>query len=155
VTAYHPGDMTSGRVVALQLKRDHSKPLHPVDSVEATLEGLDGDPHAGREGSKRQLLLTAQDDLRELSLQPGDLREQITVELPGLMSIPAGTRLRVGSAVLELTGECEPCTHIGEHMGVEDRVGFRERLRGRRGMLAQVATGGTIRVGDTVAAEAP
>jgi MOSC domain-containing protein YiiM len=155
VTAYHPGGMPSGRVVALQLKRDHSKPLHSVDSVEATLRGLVGDPHAGREGGKRQLLVTAQDDLRELSLRPGDLREQVTVELPGLMSLPAGTRLRMGSAVLELTGECEPCTHIGEHLGVEDRQGFRERLRGRRGMLARIAAGGTIKVGDAVAAEAP
>jgi MOSC domain-containing protein YiiM len=155
VTAYHPGDMPSGRVVALQLKRDHREPLHAVDAVEASARGLDGDAHAGREGGKRQVLLTAEDDLRELSLQPGDLREQVTVELPGLMSLPIGTRLRVGDAVLELTGECEPCTHIGEHLGVEDREGFRGRLRGRRGMLARVAAAGTIKVGDPVAAEAP
>jgi MOSC domain-containing protein YiiM len=154
VTAYHPGDMRSGRVVALQLKRAHREPLRPVDAVEASARGLDGDTHAGREGGKRQVLLTAQDHLRELSLRPGDLREQVTVELPGLMALPAGTRLRVGRAVLELTGACEPCTHIGEHLAV-DREGFRERLRGRRGMLARVAVVGTITVGDTVAAEAP
>jgi MOSC domain-containing protein YiiM len=155
VTAYHPGDMPSGRVVALQLKREHWEPLRAVDAVEASARGLDGDTHAGREGGKRQVLLAAQDDLRELSLRPGDLREQVTVELPGLMALPAGTRLRVGRAVLELTGACEPCTHIGEHLVVEDREGFRERLRGRRGMLARVAVVGTIKVGDTVAAEAP
>ena len=155
MTAYHPGDMRSGRVVALQLKRAHWEPLRPVAAVEASARGLDADTHAGREGGKRQVLLTAQDDLLELSLRPGDLREQVTVELPGLMSLPAGSRLRVGRAVLELTGVCEPCTHIGEHLGVEDREGFRERLRGRRGMLARVAAGGTIEVGDPVAAEAP
>ena len=155
MTAYHPGVMRSGRVVALQLKRAHWEPLRPVDTVVASARGLDADTHAGREGGKRQVLLTAQDDLLELSLRPGDLREQVTVDLPGLMSLPAGTRLRVGRAVLELTGACEPCTHIGEHLGVEDREGFRERLRGRRGMLARVAAGGTIEVGDPVAAEAP
>jgi MOSC domain-containing protein YiiM len=150
VTAYHPGDMAAGRVVSLQLKLQHWGALEPVEAVLATPEGLDGDKHAGREGGKRQVLLTEAGDLRDLDLRPGDLREQVTVNLPGLMSLPAGTRLRVGQAVLELTGECEGCTHIGEHLGVEDREAFRGRLRGRRGMLARVSEPGAIKVGDPV-----
>jgi MOSC domain-containing protein YiiM len=119
--------MTVGKVVALQLKRGHWAALEPVDAVEATWIGL----------------------------RPGDLREQVTVELPGLMSLAPGTRLRVGQAVLELTGRCEPCTHIGEHVGVDDPEAFRERLVGRRGMLARVSEPGPIRVGDPVEREGP
>jgi MOSC domain-containing protein YiiM len=92
-------------------------------------------------------------DLRDMGLSPGDLREQITIDLPGLMELAAGARLRVGPAVLEVTKPCEPCTHIGEHVGVDDVEAFRDHLRGRRGMLArflEVDAGAVIRVGDTV-----
>jgi MOSC domain-containing protein YiiM len=150
VTAYHRRDMPSGHVVSLQLKRGHWAALEPVASVEATAHGLDGDKHAGREGGKRQVLLTDEDDLRDLDLKPGDLREQVTVRLPGLMSLPAGTRLELGRAVLEVTGPCEPCTHIGEHLGRGDVEAFRGRLQGRRGILARVAVPGRIGVGDPV-----
>ncbi|HEX2025377.1 MAG TPA: MOSC domain-containing protein [Actinomycetota bacterium] len=142
--------MASGQVVSLQVKRGHWRPLEPIASVEATSRGLDGDKHAGREGGKRQVLLTDEDDLRDLDLKPGDLREQVTLRLPGLMSLAAGTRLEIGGAVLELTGRCEPCTHIGEHLERSDREAFRDRLRGRRGMLARVAVPGRIEVGDPV-----
>jgi MOSC domain-containing protein YiiM len=153
VSAYHRGVMATGTVVSIQLKRGHWAALEPVDAVEATGVGLDGDRHAGREDGKRQVLLTDAGDLRALGLRPGDLREQVTVELPGLMSLAPGTMLRVGLAVLELTGPCEPCTHIGEHVGVEDREAFRQRLVGRRGMLARVSEPGPIRVGDLVERE--
>jgi MOSC domain-containing protein YiiM len=92
-------------------------------------------------------------DLRDLGLSPGDLREQITIDLPGLMELPAGARLRVGRAVLEITKPCEPCTHIGEHVGVGDVEAFRDHLRGRRGMLArflEVDAASVIRMGDPV-----
>jgi MOSC domain-containing protein YiiM len=147
--------MATGTVVSLQMKRDHWAPLETVEAVEATPLGLDGDRHAGRENGPRQILLMAVEDLRDLGLRPGDLREQVTVDLPGLMSLAAGTRLKVGPAVLELTGECTGCTHIGEHVGVEDPEVFRQRLVGRRGMLARVAEPGRIQVGDAVGTEGP
>jgi MOSC domain-containing protein YiiM len=142
--------MSSGHVVSLQLKREHWEPLVPVDQISLGGEGIDGDRHAGRAEGKRQILLTDAGDLRDLDLKPGDLREQVTVELPGLMALPEGTRLRLGTAVLELTGECGPCAHIGEHVGVEDPEAFRQRLEGRRGVLARVSEPGAIRVGDPV-----
>jgi MOSC domain-containing protein YiiM len=145
--------VAAGTVVSLQLKRGHWSALDRVDAVDATAIGLDGDRHAGRQDGKRQVLLTDAGDLRDMGLRPGDLREQVTLELPGLMSLGPGTLLRVGRAVLELTGACEPCTHIGEHVGVEDREAFRQRLVGRRGMLARVSEPGPIRVGDPVERE--
>ncbi|MGH2675454.1 MAG: MOSC domain-containing protein [Actinomycetota bacterium] len=142
-----------GRVVSLQRKRQHMAPLEPLDGVVATAVGLEGDRHAGREEGKRQVLLVEAGDLRDLGLEPGDLREQVTVDLPGLMALAEGTRLRIGGATLELTGVCEPCTHIGEHVGVEDRETFRQRLVGRRGMLARVLHAGPIRRDDPVEVE--
>ena len=148
MTAYDARDV--GRVVSLQTKRDHFAPLEPVERFRATGLGLEGDKHAGREAGKRQVLLAEAADLRHLELKPGDLREQVTVDLPGLMSLAGGTRLRVGEAVLEVTGVCEPCTHIGEHVGAEDPESLRQRLVGRRGMLARVVGEGDIRLGDPI-----
>jgi MOSC domain-containing protein YiiM len=116
--------------------------------------GLEGDLHGKtREDGKRQVLLMDTETLDALGLSPGDLRDQVTLDLPGLQRLPPGTLLRVGEVELELTGPCEPCTHIGELLGKENREVFRQSLVGRRGVLARVVavTGeGRIRVGDLI-----
>lgn len=68
--------------------------------------------------------------------------------------LPAGTLLRVGSAVLEVTGEPHlGCAKFQRHFGwdavlfVNSRAGRALRLRG---MSARVLTAGTVRAGDTV-----
>jgi MOSC domain-containing protein YiiM len=123
-----------------------------LEAVALPGRGLDEDLHGKtREDGKRQVLLMDTETLDALGLSPGDLRDQLTLELPGLQRLPAGTVLQVGEARLELTGPCEPCTHIGELLGKEDREAFRGSLVGRRGVLARVVavTGeGRIRVGD-------
>jgi hypothetical protein len=144
-----------GRVVSLQVVPEHGNPPRPVPQVQAVVGvGLLGDVHArGRSSRSRQVLLVDVSALRTLGLRPGDLREQVTVDLPGLDALPAGTRLQVGQAVCELTGPCEPCIHIGMLVGVSDPRGLRQRLAGRRGQLAMVvatAGEGWIRVGDPI-----
>lgn len=99
------------------------------------------------------MLLVEAGALRALGLRPGDLREQVTVDLEGLDALAPGTRLEVGEAVLRVTGPCRPCTHIGEDLGVENPEGLRRGLEGRRGVLASVESvvgEGRIRPGDRV-----
>lgn len=146
----------NGRVVSIQLLQAHGQPPQPVpEAIAVPGQGLEGDLHGKtREDGKRQVLLMDTETLDALGLSPGDLRDQVTLELPGLQRLPAGTRLRVGEAELELTGPCEPCTHIGDVLGREDREGFRWSLEGRRGVLARVVAvegDGRIRVGDPAA----
>lgn len=149
-----------GRVASLQLHEAHGRPLRPVDEVVAVANlGLEGDVHKGAEGGKRHVLLMDTESLEALGLSPGDLRDQVTLDLPGLQALPVGTRLQVGQAELELTGPCQPCTHIGELLEKQDREEFRELLVGRRGVLARVVavtSDGRIRIGDpTEALPAP
>jgi MOSC domain-containing protein YiiM len=145
--------LVNGRVVSIQILQAHGRPPRPVpEAVAVQGRGLEEDIHGKtREDGKRQVLLMDTETLDALGLSPGDLRDQVTLELPGLQRLPEGTRLRVGQAELELTAPCEPCTHIGELLGKENREAFRRSLVGRRGMLARVVsvTGdGRIRVGD-------
>jgi MOSC domain-containing protein YiiM len=147
---------TAGVVLSVQLLGRHGERPRPVAAARALPDrGLEGDLHGqGRAGGRRQILLIDRASLEALGLRPGDLREQITVDFPPLEALAPGTRLQVGEAVLELTGPCEPCTHIGALNGVADREAFRDALRGRRGQLARVVRtdgSGVIRVGDRVA----
>lgn len=152
--------MMRGTVVNLQLVARHGERPRAVVEVRALVDhGLEGDIHGKtKPGSRRQVLLADRGTLEGLGLRPGDLRDQITVDLAVLERLPAGTRLQVGEATLELSGPCEPCTHIGALNGVSDPVAFQERLRGRRGQLARVVAvegAGAIRVGDPVVVQDP
>jgi hypothetical protein len=136
-------------VLSLQLHERRCEPPRGVDEVLARVGGgLLGDSHAEKRG--RAVLVVDRSVLESLGLHPGDLREQITLEgMPDVTHLPAGTRLRVGAITLEVNGACEPCTHIGEMLEVENREAFREMLRGRRGALCTVvAADGPVRRGD-------
>lgn len=148
-----------GRVISLQVLRAHGERPEPRPAVRLLVgRGVEDDLHGkGRAaGSDRQVLLVDRQTLQTFGLNPGDLREQITVEFADLERLPAGAHLRIGSAALEVTGPCDPCTHIGKLNGRADVEAFRRSLQGRRGRLARVIAvdgDGMVRVGDPVRRE--
>lgn len=123
--------------------------MRPVGSANLiTGVGIEGDKHAVAT-SHRQLLLADQEALDEVGLEPGTIKENLTVEGLHVMGLPAGTRVRLGdSAVLEITGVCEPCFRMDEI-----RMGLKAELDGRRGMVARVVNGGSIVAGDRITIE--
>lgn len=145
----------NGNVVGLFLRGAAGETPGPVDQVSALVGNGLADDYNGKRASQkeRQVLLTHVGDLALVGLEPGDLREQITVDLPGLMTLPRGARLEIGEVVLHITRDCEPCTHIGALVGHADRAKFQRELVGRRGMfgsVAEVSGAGCISVGDGV-----
>jgi MOSC domain-containing protein YiiM len=139
-------DPAAGRIAAIHLCRGPRVPMGAPQSVEALRDGgLEGDRH-GKKGGRRQVLLMDAAVLAAEGLAPGLLRENLTVEGIPVDALPEGARLRVGdAAVLRVTGPCEPCAFVE---GI--RPGLRARMEGRRGTLAVVEAGGTLRVGDPV-----
>lgn len=141
----------TGRVTSLQIRTEkHGMPTPVAEVVGRVGGGLDGDVHAHR--TSRAVLVIDRATLDALHLAPGDLREEITIEgLPDVTNLPIDSELRIGGVTLRINGPCEPCTHIGELLGVPDREVFRQSLLGRRGALCTVsAVSGPIRVGDPV-----
>ena len=133
-------------VASLQLCPGYRKPMVPVAEAPAVENlGFRGDMHAIADSS-RQVLLIEEETLNLLGLHPGEVKENITTRGIGLMNLKGRDRLRVGNEVtLEITKPCSPCSRMEEL-----RPGLLKELAGRRGMLARVIRGGTIRNGDTI-----
>ena len=133
-----------GKIIHLQLKPAEGAPMNVVSSVEAIANhGLRDDANAGR--TKRQVLLIERELLDEFQLPIGDVRENITVQGIQLAGMAAGTRVRVGQALLEATLDCAPCEFIEDK-----RPGLRAAMEGNRGTLFKVIEGGQINVADEV-----
>ena len=139
----------TGHVISLQVRTEkHGEPRPVTEAVARVGGGIEGDVHGHR--STRAVLVIDRATLDALDLSPGDLREEITTEgLPDVTNLPVDTELRIGGVTLRVNGPCEPCTHIGELLGVADPEEFRQSLVGRRGALCTVvAASAPIRVGD-------
>jgi hypothetical protein len=138
--------MNIGYVAALAVRAPGARAPAAVDSVRA-LEGrgLAGDKHADAL-SPRQVLLASAAAYADLSLPAHALGENLLVDLD-TAALASGTVLRIGDAVLlRVMFQCEACGHLDAcQAGVSARIG------GRRGILARVLAGGTIRPGDRIA----
>jgi MOSC domain-containing protein YiiM len=140
--------VTSGGVRALRLAGPSGEAMREVEAAVAETErGLVGDRHSRRpSGHRRQVLLVDQAELDLLGLPGGVLKENVLLEGIPLESLQAGQRLHLGlEVVLELTEPCVPCSKL-ERI----RPGLISEAWGRRGQLARVVSGGTVRVGDEV-----
>lgn len=125
--------------------RQHRLPMEEVTEIRALQDtGFEGCVHA-RPGGKRQVLLADTETLEAMGLTPGIVRENITTEGLDVNGLEAGTRLRIGEALLEVTIPCTPCDLM-------DRIrpGLLQEIRGRRGVLCRVRESGTIRRGDAI-----
>jgi MOSC domain-containing protein YiiM len=139
--------MQMGRVLALHLKPS-SGGVQPVEELTAVEDvGFEGDKCAGRK--TRQALLISSQSLEEFGYAPGQLREQITVELPNLQMLAKGAMVQAGNVVFRIEGDCAPCGNMARYLG-EDPAQFQEKMAGKRGMLATIAKGGRLRIGDEV-----
>ena len=120
-------------------------PMEEIAEIRAVENsGLEGCAHA-RTDSPRQVLLVDSETLELMELQPGIIRENITTRGINVNGLPAGQRLRVGEAELEVSLPCTPCDLLEKI-----KPGLRRELRGRRGMLCRVITAGMIRRGDSI-----
>jgi len=107
-------------------------------------EGLEGCAHANP--PKREVLFVSAEHLRSVGVEPGAIRENLTVEGDDVQQWLVGQHVKVGDeAVFEITMVCDPC-----HRMDELREGLRTELDGKRGMLARIVESGEVAVGDSV-----
>ena len=117
--------MRPGAVRWIGLRPERRQPMLAVPS--ASLQpgvGLVGDHWQGRPEGSRQVTLLAAEDLAAIAgflgrdaAMPEELRRNILVSGVNLLALRE-CRVRIGTAVLEVTGECHPCSRMEAILGV-------------------------------------
>jgi MOSC domain-containing protein YiiM len=132
-----------GEIVGIWRSPKRRQPMERLESARVLENGLEGCAHS-RPG-KRSVLFVAAQDLDELGVDHGAVRENFTVGGADVMSWPVGQRVSVGTAEFEISMVCDPC-ELMENI----RPGLQAELEGKRGMLARVLKTGDVSLGDPV-----
>jgi MOSC domain-containing protein YiiM len=147
-----------GRVTWIGVRAERGAAMRELASATLiTSHGVEGDYSArGRGGGKRQLTVMQAEHLDVIAKLVGrervraeELRRNVVVEGINLHALRL-RRFRIGSALLEGTGYCEPCSKMERAFG----VGGYNAVRGHGGILARVLEGALIQIGDEVDFEA-
>ncbi len=123
----------------------------PTDQIEMRPEwGIEGDAHAGE--WHRQVSLLAQESvdrlqglLTQIKLKPGDFGENIVTEGIVLFELPVGTKMKIGTALAEVTQIGKEC-----HMGCAIRQAAGDCVMPREGIFVKILEPGTAKKGDII-----
>ncbi|MFQ5905268.1 MAG: MOSC domain-containing protein [bacterium] len=113
--------------------------------------GVEGDAHAGQ--WHRQVSLLAIESIEKMrekgaDVGAGDFAENVTTEGIDLVSLPVGSRLRVGEAIIEITQRGKECHEVCEILRLVGTC-----VMPREGIFARVIRGGEIRPGNSIRRE--
>jgi len=140
-----------GTVVSLNISEKKGVRKKPVDEVLVKTDyGIEGDAHASSEWHRQVSLLALESvqKMREMGLDvnPGDFAENITTEGLDLVSLPLGTKINIGGAVV---GEV---SQIGKECHTRCAIYYQagDCVMPKEGIFIKVIAGGRIRVGDSV-----
>lgn len=136
-------------VVAVCLSEQKGTPKHPVPALELRVGiGIPGDAHAGN--WHRQVSLLAEESVDQmraagLELPPGIFAENILTRGLDLKSLPVGTVLRAGTALLAVTQIGKEC-----HNACAIRQAVGRCVMPTDGIFAVVLKSGAVRPGDEI-----
>lgn len=144
-----------GRVTWLGLRPARRETMVAVAEVEIDAAGLVGDRRDTP--GRRAVTLIQAEHLPVIAalagrgaVAPGMLRRNIVVAEINLLGL-RGRRFRIGTAVLEGTGPCAPCSRMEAALG----FGGYAAVRGHGGITACVIAPGRAAVGDALTPLAP
>jgi len=141
-----------GRVEWIGLRPARGAGILVVASVRLDpKEGVVGDRYAGRSG-ERHVTLIQRENLMAIAahlgldaVSPEQLRRNIVISGLNLLALK-GRTFRLGTALVEMTGECHPCSRMEDIFG----PGGYNAVRGHGGITARVLSGGEVRIHDAL-----
>ena len=144
----------TGSVAALLIAPGAEAPMQRVEAVEARAgQGLAGDRYADDRGTFHgtrgyQLTLVAAEQLEAAGVSWEEARRNVVTTGVDVNAL-VGRGFTIGD--VECIGRrlAEPCVHLEKVVG---RSGLMRPLVHRAGLRADIVSGGTVRVGDTVRA---
>ncbi|HPP06680.1 MAG TPA: hypothetical protein PLW88_04875 [Syntrophorhabdaceae bacterium] len=143
-------DEMKGKVLSVNISKDKGEKKHNIGRCRLIEnKGLEADAHAGF--MHRQVSLLSLDSIEKMrekgiNIEYGDFAENLTTEGIDLLSLPVGTKLKVGDGViLRITQIGKQC-HKG--CAIFQQVG--DCVMPREGIFAEVVTGGDVKIGDAI-----
>jgi MOSC domain-containing protein YiiM len=126
--------------------------LMPASATMIPHQGIEGDRYRTQRDGPRQVTLIAIEDIRAIAsfmskvdVPPELLRRNFVTEGINLNALKGG-RIRIGPALLEISGECAPCSQMEVNLG----PGGYNAVRGRGGLTARIIAGGEVKIGDSI-----
>jgi len=140
-------------VSAIHIASAYGEPTTPVsEAIAVAGQGLEGDRYFGK---TRQVTIVATGELDKAAadlgidaIEVGATRRNITIVADALPR-QHGARIQIGDVALQVWRDCAPCEVMETAVG----PGAKAALKDLAGVSATVATGGTIRQGDSVSFE--
>ena len=153
-----------GTVISIHITPTGAAPMQSVTNAKAVAgRGLEGDryysklgTYSNQAGSGRDVTLIEIEAINglkrdyEVQLDSGQPRRNIVTRGVALNHL-VEQEFRIGDVVLRGTRLCEPCAHM-------EKLTVKGAMRGlvhRGGLRAEIISGGSIRVGDTIQFQAP
>lgn len=139
-----------GRILSVNISKDKGEKKTGIGECRVIKDkGLENDAHAGFMHRQVSLLaLESIEKIREkgINIEYGDFAENLTTEGIDLVSLPVGTKLKIGNdVVLRITQIGKAC-HRG--CAIFQQVG--DCIMPREGIFAEVLTEGNVAVGDDI-----
>ncbi|GAB3038241.1 MOSC domain-containing protein [Spirosoma pulveris] len=142
----------AGRVEWIGIRPVRREPVTVVEAIDVTeKKGILGDHYSGQSGNRHVTLIQAEHlpvvaalTGRDV-LDPALVRRNIVVSGLNLLALK-DQKIRIGDAILQITGQCHPCSKMETALG----PGGYNAMRGHGGMTAKVLTGGKISVGKEI-----
>jgi len=140
----------NGIVKWIGIRPERKTQVTAIEKVFADkISGLSGDhdtkPHRQITLISYEALLGVAKTLGKDSVDPALTRRNILIS--GLdINMKAGTKVKVGEALIEVTGPCLPCSRMDENLG----PGGRDAMAEAGGFTGKILESGQISIGDVV-----
>ncbi|MBR1584465.1 MAG: MOSC domain-containing protein [Clostridia bacterium] len=140
----------AARIIAVNISEQKGTQKHSVEKIDLQVDhGIVGDAHAGN--WHRQVSLLGMESVQKVqqhidfTLQPGDFAENILTEGLTLYELPVGTKIKIGTALCEVTQIGKEC-HF--NCAIREKAG--DCVMPREGIFAKVLQPGSAKAGDWV-----
>ena len=141
----------TGRIEWIGVRSARRTKMQVVQYAELNIQGIIGDRYNGNSGKRAVTFIQAEhlpaiaSMLDRDAIDPEILRRNIVVSGINLLALK-NKRFFLGTAELEMTGLCHPCSRMEEVLG----VGGYNAMRGHGGITACVRLPGKIQIGDAL-----
>jgi len=141
-----------GRVEWIGIRPERRAPVESVDKIRVESPfGIVGDRYSGRSGKRAVTLVQAEHidviaSVLNTTVTPEQLRRNLVIRGLNLLALK-GRRFTIGTATLEFTGLCHPCSFMEETFG----PGGYNAVRGHGGITAAVVDNGIVKTANAIA----